>query len=47
MEKAMHSSHGMGYGEYNSKLENRLQVEVSRQKDYEQSQKIVQQFMHG
>jgi hypothetical protein len=47
MEKAMHSSHGMGYGEYNRRLENRLKVEESRQKEYEQCQKIVEKLQHG
>ncbi|WP_168007627.1 hypothetical protein [Alkalicoccus luteus] len=47
MEKAMQSSHGMCYGEYNSKLENRMQVEAARDQEYAESQKIVQQFLHG
>jgi len=43
----MHSTHGMGYAEYNRTLDNRLEVENSRQKDYETSQKIVEQFING
>ncbi len=37
----MHSSHGMGYAEYNSKLENRLEVEKTREKEYLESQQLV------
>lgn len=42
----MHTSHGMGYGDYNNKLENRMQVEEKREKDYQESQKIVKQFIN-
>jgi hypothetical protein len=41
MEKAMHQSHGMGYEEYSFKLKQRLQVEQKRQKDYENSRRMI------
>ena len=34
MEKAMHQSHHMSYAEYEQKLDNRLEVEERREKDY-------------
>lgn len=40
MEKAMHHSHGMGYAEYSQKHEKRMDVEMSREKDYRESQLI-------
>ncbi|WP_164214905.1 hypothetical protein [Virgibacillus sp. YIM 98842] len=35
MEKAMQQSHKMGFAEYERKLENRLDVEKRREKEYE------------
>jgi hypothetical protein len=40
MEKAMHHSHGIGYAEYSLKHEKRLDVEMSREEDYNKSQLI-------
>lgn len=37
----MQQSHGIGYAEYSQKLENRLAVERKRQREYEQSRRIV------
>ncbi|MBM7551260.1 hypothetical protein [Thalassobacillus pellis] len=37
----MQQSHGMGYAEYSNKLDQRLEVEKRRQKEYEESRKIV------
>ncbi len=36
----MHQSHGMGYAEYASKHDKRMDVEMSREKDYRKSQLI-------
>jgi hypothetical protein len=41
MEKAMQQSHGMGYAEYNRKLENRLRVERKREKDHQKCLQLV------
>ncbi|WP_169824137.1 hypothetical protein [Anaerobacillus alkalidiazotrophicus] len=41
MEKAMQKTHGMGYAEYNLKLENLLKVERKREKDYQKSLALV------
>jgi hypothetical protein len=41
MEKAMYQSHGLGYEEYQRKLETRLQVEKQREKDYRKSRQII------
>ncbi|WP_169749086.1 hypothetical protein [Ornithinibacillus californiensis] len=41
MEKAMQTSHQMGYAEYCRKLENRMKVEKRRQEDYNKSKQIV------
>ncbi|WP_251397681.1 hypothetical protein [Metabacillus litoralis] len=40
MEKAMHHSHGIGYAEYASKHDKRMDVEKSREEDYRKSQLI-------
>lgn len=36
----MHYSHGMGYAEYSQSHEKRMDVEMSREKDYHKSQLI-------
>ncbi len=41
MEKAMQQSHGIGYADYNRSLEKRLEVEKAREKDHQQSKKII------
>ncbi|WP_156288501.1 hypothetical protein [Oceanobacillus salinisoli] len=41
MEKALEQSHGMNFAEYERKLSNRMKVERKREKDYEQSKKVV------
>ncbi|WP_198284028.1 hypothetical protein [Evansella cellulosilytica] len=40
----MQQSHGIGYAEYNRKLENRMEVEEQREKDHHQSISIVAEF---
>jgi len=40
MEKAMQSSHKMGYAEYCRKLDKRLDVEKRREREYEQCKHI-------
>ncbi|MFN7251863.1 MAG: hypothetical protein ACK4M9_13830 [Anaerobacillus sp.] len=45
MEKAMQQSHGMGYAEYNRKLENRLLVEKRREKEHRKSLQMVSTIM--
>lgn len=37
----MYQSYGIGYEEYNRKLDNRLKVEQARDKDYKRSLAIV------
>ncbi|WP_307331739.1 hypothetical protein [Evansella vedderi] len=39
----MFQSHGIGYEEYNRKLENRMEVEQKREKDHKRSINIVAQ----
>ncbi|WP_177174433.1 hypothetical protein [Salipaludibacillus aurantiacus] len=41
MEKAMFQSYGIGYAEYNRDLDNRMKVEQERDKDHQQSLKMV------
>ncbi|WLR50481.1 hypothetical protein LC040_14610 [Bacillus tianshenii] len=41
MERAMHQSNGMSYAEYSRKLEKRLAVERRREKDYQESRKLL------
>ncbi|MBU9712982.1 hypothetical protein [Evansella tamaricis] len=46
----MHQTHGMGYAEYNLKLEKRLKVEREREKDHQKSIAIVsehQRLVHS
>ncbi|WP_259457983.1 hypothetical protein [Salipaludibacillus neizhouensis] len=37
----MYQSYGIGYEEYNRKLDNRLKVEQARDKDYQRSLDIL------
>lgn len=37
----MQQSHGMGYAEYCRKLENRMKVEMMREKDHQKSMQIL------
>ncbi len=37
----MHQSHGIGYAEYSTKLEKRLEVEAKREKNYSKCQQLV------
>ncbi|MGE8080670.1 hypothetical protein [Peribacillus loiseleuriae] len=37
----MQQSHGIGYSEYSRRLDVRLQVEERRERDYEESNRIV------
>ncbi|MGO4888900.1 hypothetical protein ACJ2A9_14185 [Anaerobacillus sp. MEB173] len=46
MEKAMQQSHGIGYAEYNRRLENRMKVEKQRELDYQKSLEIVNNHSH-
>ncbi|WP_053218750.1 hypothetical protein [Virgibacillus senegalensis] len=41
MEKAMHQNHGIGYAEYERKLEKRLEVEKEREDSYRKSRRVV------
>lgn len=41
----MQQSHGMGYAEYNRKLENRLYVERQREKDHRKGLQVVSSIM--
>lgn len=46
----MHQSHGIGYAEYNQKLEERIRVEQERDKEYLKSNSMVdelQRQVHG
>ncbi len=46
----MQQSYGMGYAEYCRKLENRMKVERMREKDHQQSLKVltsIQSKMHS
>ncbi|MFZ3576740.1 hypothetical protein [Virgibacillus sp. DJP39] len=45
MEKAMQSSHKMGFAEYSRKLENQIAVEKRRQNDYEKCKNITADFV--
>ncbi|WP_275661816.1 hypothetical protein [Lentibacillus sediminis] len=40
----MHQSNKMCYAEYERKLENRLEVEKRRDKEYQQSKKITAEY---
>ncbi|WP_167553023.1 hypothetical protein [Evansella clarkii] len=40
----MYQSYGIGYEEYNRKLENRLEVEKEREKDHRKSMQILSQY---
>ncbi|MFA9559849.1 hypothetical protein ACERII_21280 [Evansella sp. AB-rgal1] len=40
----MFQSYGIGYEEYNRKLENRMKVEKAREKDYHKSISIVNEY---
>ncbi|UOQ46027.1 hypothetical protein MUN89_08970 [Halobacillus salinarum] len=42
MEKAMHQAHNLSFAEYSRKLDTRLEVEQRRQREFEQSQKMVE-----
>ncbi|MGY4689051.1 hypothetical protein [Salibacterium sp. K-3] len=44
MEKAMHQFHGIGYAEYNNSLKRRMEVEVSREREYQKSRQLAAQF---
>ena len=44
MEKAMYQAHGIGYEEYRRELSKRIQVEQSRDKEYEQSLRIISEI---
>ncbi|WP_197076593.1 hypothetical protein [Domibacillus indicus] len=41
MEKAMHANYGIGYAEYSQKHEVRMEVEQQREKDHQQSMRMV------
>ncbi|CDO03144.1 hypothetical protein BN988_01644 [Oceanobacillus picturae] len=41
MEKGMQQAHKVPYAEYERKLETRLEVEKSRQKEYEKSKALI------
>lgn len=40
----MYQSYGIGYEEYNRKLDNRLKVEQERDKDYQKSLSLVSEL---
>ncbi len=40
----MQQTHGMGYAEYNRKLENRMKVERERERDHRKSLQVVSDF---
>lgn len=40
----MYQSYGIGYEEYNRKLENRIEVEKEREKDHHKSMQILSQY---
>lgn len=42
----MYQSYGIGYEEYNRKLENRLKVEQERDKNHQLSSMMVTEFQH-
>ncbi|MFZ4450849.1 hypothetical protein [Salibacterium aidingense] len=42
----MHQSHGFGYAEYNRSLERRLQVEITREREYKKGCQLTAQFNH-
>ncbi|WP_430743261.1 hypothetical protein [Bacillus atrophaeus] len=44
MEKAMHKTYGIGYGEYSRRLDARMEVERQRELDYEKSKHFSEQF---
>lgn len=39
----MHGAHNMGYAEYSRRLDTRLQVEQKRQREFEESRKMIEQ----
>lgn len=41
MEKAMYQSHGMSYEEYSRELDQRIEVEKRRERDYHRSLRIA------
>ncbi|KIL43706.1 hypothetical protein [Jeotgalibacillus campisalis] len=41
MEKAMQSSHGVGYETYMTQHEVRMEVEMKREEDYKKSQELI------
>ncbi|MBH0231019.1 hypothetical protein LCL89_10825 [Halobacillus yeomjeoni] len=43
MEKAMHQAHNMGYAEYSRNIDNRLKIEVKRQREFEQCKQMLSQ----
>ncbi|WP_221408603.1 hypothetical protein [Peribacillus simplex] len=50
MEKAMQSSHGIGYSEYSRNLDLRIEVEKERDREHEKCNKMVldlQRKIHG
>ncbi|WP_280769744.1 hypothetical protein [Salipaludibacillus daqingensis] len=40
----MYQSYGIGYEEYNRKLDNRLKVEEERERNYQQSLSMVGEY---
>lgn len=40
----MYQSYGIGYEEYNRRLDNRLKVEEEREKDYQKSLSLVDEY---
>jgi len=44
MEKAMHHAHGIGYEVYCQKHQERMKVENRREKEYNLSRKILENF---
>ncbi|GGM35765.1 hypothetical protein GCM10011351_22300 [Paraliobacillus quinghaiensis] len=44
MEKAMQQNHGIGFAEYERKLNNRLQIEREREKSYKQASRVVNEM---
>ncbi|WP_167578638.1 hypothetical protein [Jeotgalibacillus proteolyticus] len=44
MEKAMQSSHGVGYETYMTKHDVRMEVEMRREEDYKKEQQLLQEL---
>ncbi|RCW66977.1 hypothetical protein [Saliterribacillus persicus] len=40
----MHQAHGVGYAEYGSKLDQRLEIEKERYESHVQSQKLISEL---